>query len=119
MTLQLINLSVDPVDHAASGIAEDLTFNEMESIAEIITEQILGVENCFPEHDEQDSDGNMATPFELVKALKYYLPLQQPKVLPTDVSDNHCLRAIFKRFSSQHNPEVLSPPPRYVAILPA
>ncbi|SMG16566.1 hypothetical protein SAMN05661096_00869 [Marivirga sericea] len=58
MSLYLLNLSVDAVDPEASYIPEDLSYNEQESIVEIIVEKILGYENAFLEVDDQDADEN-------------------------------------------------------------
>ena len=54
--LHIFNMSVDPPDINPDYILEDHSVNEMESITEIICEQVLHLENFFPEHDEHDND---------------------------------------------------------------
>jgi len=56
MSIYLLNISVDAVDPEANYIPEDLSYNEQESIAEIIVEKFLGYENAFKEFDDNDSD---------------------------------------------------------------
>ncbi len=56
MGLYLLNISVDPADPNPDHIPEDLSFNDQESIVEIIVEKILGFENAFKEYDDQDSE---------------------------------------------------------------
>ena len=58
MGLYLLNLSVDSVDPEAMYIPEDLSYNDQESIVEIIIEKLLGYENAFIEYDDKDSDEN-------------------------------------------------------------
>src|SRR5690606_12372145 len=56
MGLYLLNISVDPADPNPDHISEDLSFNDQESIVEIIVEKIMGFENAFEEYDDHDSE---------------------------------------------------------------
>ncbi|PKQ46158.1 hypothetical protein [Confluentibacter flavum] len=56
MALYFLNISVDTVDPYPNYIAEDLSFNDQESIVEIIVEQVLGFENAIEEHDDPDTE---------------------------------------------------------------
>ncbi|WKK84097.2 hypothetical protein QYS48_17985 [Marivirga arenosa] len=56
MSLYLLNISVDAVDPEASYIPEDLSYNEQESVVEIIIEKVLGYDNAIKEFDDKDSD---------------------------------------------------------------
>lgn len=52
----IFNYSIDIPDFYGDSVAEDLTFNDIESISELVLEVVLGVDNAVPEHDEDDSD---------------------------------------------------------------
>lgn len=56
MGLYLLNISVDAVDANPDFIAEDLSYNEQESIIEFIAESILGHKDAFPEYDDHDPE---------------------------------------------------------------
>jgi hypothetical protein len=67
----VLNLSIDPPDlmvNLDSDIAfeEDLSINEMESLAEVILEKGFEMENALPETDDQD-------PESLVKKVEIFL----------------------------------------------
>lgn len=67
MALHIFNCSVDTPDAQPDGQAEDLSINDMESIVEVVCEQMLDMENAVPEHDEPDGDGQ-----QLKKSLNLY-----------------------------------------------
>lgn len=52
MSLLILNYSIDPPD--ASANVEDLGVNEIESIAELAIEEMLNIENYFPEAEDSD-----------------------------------------------------------------
>ncbi len=54
MALYILNMSIDAPDKHPHYIAEDLCFNDQESILEIIIEQIMGFEDAIMEHDDHD-----------------------------------------------------------------
>tara|TARA_R110002050_G_scaffold278622_1_gene424800 strand:- start:111 stop:449 length:339 start_codon:yes stop_codon:yes gene_type:complete len=56
MSMYLLNISVDTEDPSSDYFSEDLSFNDQESIVEILIEQVLGFENAFQEYDDQDSN---------------------------------------------------------------
>lgn len=55
MSMYLLNISVDTEDPSSDYFSEDLSFNDQESIVEILIEKVLGFENAFKEYDDQDS----------------------------------------------------------------
>jgi hypothetical protein len=57
MAAVIFNLSIDPPDREANGVAEDLSQNDIESIVELVAEQWLCIEDFLPEHDESDETG--------------------------------------------------------------
>jgi hypothetical protein len=102
---------VDPPDENPDYISEDLSVNEMESITEIICEQVLHLDNLFPEHDEHDNDDRGS-------ALAHHLMLtfyKQPISLTISSPYIASLPMYLKRneyFISQYSSDVLIPPPK-------
>src|SRR5690606_19106034 len=58
MALYLLNISVDTVDAYPNRAAEDLSFNDQESIVEIVVEKVLGFEDAIEEHDDPDTENH-------------------------------------------------------------
>ena len=56
MGLCLLNISVDTADPKPEHIPEDLSFNDQESIVEIIVEKVLGFEDAIKEYDDHDTE---------------------------------------------------------------
>lgn len=56
MGLYLLNISVDTADPNPEHIPEDLSFNDQESIIEIVVEKILGFEDAIKEYDDHDAE---------------------------------------------------------------
>jgi hypothetical protein len=56
LSVHILNCSIDPRDREPSFIPEDLSINEIESIAEFFAESVFGFKNAIPEHDEADTD---------------------------------------------------------------
>ena len=56
MGLYLLNISIDPADPNPEYIPEDLSFNDQESVIELIVEQVLGYENAIKEYDDHDTE---------------------------------------------------------------
>ncbi len=65
LAIQLLNISIDPSDRERFGLTEDITFNEIESLSELLLEEVLEIEDCIPESDERDSD-NIKTGFTAI-----------------------------------------------------
>lgn len=56
MGLYLLNISVDAPDITPQQIPEDLSFNDQESIIEIVIEKVLGYEDAIKEYDDNDTE---------------------------------------------------------------
>lgn len=56
MGLYLLNISVDTADPNPEYIPEDLSFNDQESIIEIVVEHVLGYEDAIKEYDDHDTE---------------------------------------------------------------
>lgn len=114
MAALFINTSVDPVDPHGDWVAEDLSVNEMETIIEIVAEQILDIEDCFEERDDKDPDDSAP-----VKPVKDISEIEPSKVIglksPPSLVNSHSQPDYFKRFRSQFDGEVNDPPPKPTA----
>jgi hypothetical protein len=110
---QILNLSVDAPDGHSDAIAEDLSINDMESIVEIVLEEVLDIKNAIAEQDEQDDDaGNslcktnidfFLQPLNVISIKVNYDFETSDKILFTD------------KFYYQYNPEKQTPPPKFSA----
>jgi hypothetical protein len=56
LALHFFNLSIDSKDKHHESIPEDLSFNDIESLAEFFAEVIFHQHNAFEEHDERDHE---------------------------------------------------------------
>ncbi len=109
LALYILNFSIDSPDASPDHIAEDLTFNDIESFYELFLEDIVGIENAVEERDERDQDDGGSFQFKKLyftslvssvqsKAADYIFELHVPKL-------NCPVLAIRYR-------EIDSPPPR-------
>lgn len=55
MAMYLFNICADAPDLTLPGSPENLAYNDMESVLEIVLEQGLQVENAMPEHEDADA----------------------------------------------------------------
>lgn len=111
MALHILNCSVDTPDCQPENIPEDLTYNDMESVVEILLEQVLGINNAIAETDDNDTDGDNG--LNLKKGQDFYF-YQIP--LKTHLYNNLsaiCKHALYKeKYSEQFHPELVTPPPK-------
>lgn len=56
MGLYLLNISVDTADPSPEHLPEDLSFNDQESLVELVVEMIFGFENAIKEYDDHDTE---------------------------------------------------------------
>jgi hypothetical protein len=108
MALHVFNFSVDIPDPQPNQYPEDLSINDMESIAEIFLEKILEIENAVPEHEEHDDDNGKFNNIMSIDCLdKLYLDKLSQNITKFPVS------FLFKeKYSSQFHPELIPPPPK-------
>jgi len=111
LALHIFNFSVDTPDAKPDYIPEDLTYNDIESVAELVLEKVLNIENAIAEHDENDTeDGNS---FDLKKDFVYYF---RTKIKNDKIFDNgpHIIASTDydEQYSSQFHPEIVPPPPK-------
>ena len=54
MAFFIFNFSIDAPDSFGDIVPENLNINDIESITELVLEDVLGIYNAIPEHDEND-----------------------------------------------------------------
>ena len=62
LAIYLFNFSIDPGDVGPIYKAEDLSVNDIESVAELLTEEVLGIEDLMKEIDEADATDKTLKP---------------------------------------------------------
>jgi hypothetical protein len=114
MALHILNCSIDAPDKLPDYIPENLSFNDIESISELILEQFMGFENAVEEHEEPDSTDGLS--FEVAKIILFYQPSFVFSV-PLKVKD-FSEESSFCRYQDIHftlfHPEIVSPPPQSI-----
>ncbi len=80
LALWIFDYSIDIPDPQSDAVAEDLSYNDMESISEFIFEYCLDWENFVPEHDEDDPDdsGGFAKKIEVAFVLNRFIIKEFP-----------------------------------------
>jgi hypothetical protein len=111
MALHLLNCMVDVPDATGRFVPEELDYNDMESLVEVVAEQLMGFENCFPEYDDVDTEDQST--FKVKKILELLaLPKDStPQVLLS--SDKGMTKLIIEedQFVFVYPPSPLPPPP--------
>jgi hypothetical protein len=109
MAVYLFNFSIDSRDAHSDSVAEDLSYNDIESVYEFLAEGLLGIENAVEEHDERDQEDSGSFEFKKVY-FTVTIPTVQTKVAigikniysSVDYCEPLAIRAT----------EINSPPPR-------
>lgn len=110
MALIILNCSVDNPDAQPDCVAEDLSFNDMESIVEIVLEEGIGIKNAIPEHDEPDDEGSNST---VKKTIDFYCCVKKKELINHGSISNKINKFFYNgEFSEQFHPEIVPPPPK-------
>lgn len=111
MALHILNLSVDSPDPQPDSVPEDLSINDMESIVEIILEQMLDIEDAVPETDDDDTSQGLLshTNFQLVYYQQQIDLLCKPD---GQIANSTKSSFYYDAYSQQFHPEVVPPPPK-------
>jgi hypothetical protein len=111
MAIHIFNLSVDTRDARPDCVAEDLTFNDLESVAEILLEKVLDIDNALSEHDENDSEDGGSVDFKKEVLICNKIKFENKVFFKYNIqllySDNY-----IEQYSSQFHPEIVPPPPK-------
>jgi hypothetical protein len=111
MALHILNCSVDSPDPQPESVPEDLSYNDMESIVEIILEQGLDIQNAIPEHEDQDTDDNGS--FSIKKGVDFFVSNKFLKIVfNRSFVDLASIRVYDEQYSEQFHPEIVPPPPK-------
>lgn len=110
MGLYLLNISVDPADPNPEHIPEDLSFNDQESIVEIVVEKVLGFEDAIKEHDDHDTEDHNKK-----KNVKIDFLVHVSKADKTDQNQFIRRKKLFSNYKARLTKgfnEIDSPPPK-------
>jgi hypothetical protein len=110
MASHILSISVDPPDPEPNHIPEDLSYNEMESIIEIILENVLAIEDAIPEQDDNDSSQGLLV--EIDNHLVYFPTRIDPLQFNRDHFDLQKNIPYYNPYTEQFFPEIASPPPK-------
>ena len=113
--LQVLNLSVDAPDLHPYGCPDsDLSFNEMNSLSEIIFEKILKIENAFPEYPERSNRHESSAP---ATAAALFFSQQTFDIIPKVFGCQEISLCIHRNLFilPQHFGDVMTPPPKAVS----
>jgi len=110
MALYIFNICVDAPDSLPNNIPEDLSFNDQESIIEILIEKVLGFEEAIPEYDDNDTENQ--TTLENHKTVDSFI-LSYFDLNPLNNFCNEQRQNILLDFEfiRNHYLEIYSPPP--------
>lgn len=108
MALYLLNCSVDTSDITPKYIPENLSFNDQETIVEIIVEKVLGFENAIPENEDSDSENQLVFK-KTISVAFYILPDFDTKIkeilLSSRLENSRFIEAnILKTYFEIHSP---------------
>jgi hypothetical protein len=86
LAAMILNYSIDVPDPHNDSVQEDLSYNDMESISELVFEYFLGWDNFVPEHDDDDLDDNVSftKKIEVTFVLKpFNFGVTEPSCIPS------------------------------------
>jgi hypothetical protein len=109
LALFLLNTSIDTVDPYPEYIAEDLSYNDQESIVELVLETFLGFEDAIAEYDDHDNDDQTKKKHTSIEVIALPDVLQRSAFLNVLI-EKQVLRS-FNALTLLGYREVSSPPP--------
>ncbi len=107
LAIYMLNISIDPRDITTAWQQEDLLINEIESIVELVAEEMLDFDDAIPEHE--DPDGEKSAHITFIKLCSPPVFLFTFFELPTKIKlsgANYSSRLI------KQSADVAAPPPR-------
>jgi hypothetical protein len=111
MALNILNFSVDTPDILPEYIPENLAFNDLESVIEVVLEEGFEMENAIAEHDENDEDNSGSNSLKKEIDLSFHV-LKLKFVFqktPSFFSQNSFFVA---KYFEQFHQEIVPPPPK-------
>ena len=111
MAAHIFNCSVDTPDAQPDYIPEDLSYNDMESVAEIILEKVLSIKDAVAEHEENDEQES--NNFSLKKDFSFHDSNRIEYIIFFDYGLHIVSSTNYdEQYSSQFHPEIVPPPPK-------
>lgn len=110
MGLILLNLSVDPPDGHPESIAEDLDYNDMESIVEIVLEQVLDIEDAIPEQEDDDTTQGLLT--HIFQPVFCQQQFDYSVLFHDNFIEKKHISFYKDKYFKQFQPEITTPPPK-------
>lgn len=110
MAAYILNFSVDSPDAQPDHMAEDLSINDLESIAEIVLEEWMEIDDAIPEHDESDTnDGTMV----FKKSIDFFcMEFKKDCAYASEFFLKNRFLNYTENFHKQFYPEFTPPPPK-------
>lgn len=71
LCLHMLNISIDFSESRAAYLPEDLSYNDQESIVEFIVEKVIGIENAFEEHQDDDSQDHNQSQYYKIDFMRF------------------------------------------------
>lgn len=93
----IFNYSIDAPDLYGDSIPEDITYNDIESITELVLEIFIGIENAVPEHDEDDSEGgsNFAKKIDMPVSQRLFMQ-ENPFISVVQTEQDSYIKSFFE-----------------------
>jgi len=113
MALYLFNISADAPDASSAGVHENLAYNDVETVVEWALEDMLGIENAIPEHDDPDREDGESSSAKYA-AQPNGLPESPISWLKICVAGKASLLQSDRLLKPGRKPEVPSLPPQAV-----
>lgn len=115
LVLLVLNVSIDPPDLLRNldndvALEEDISINEMESISEVVLEQVLDLDNAVPETHDEESDTYLKKVEIFQSQYSIHYPTISIDFLPQDL---HPVVPLTLR--AQTSLSIMSPPPWGIA----
>lgn len=112
LALLILNTSIDTPDPAdtfrwdGEDYVEDLSYNDIESFYELVTEEMLDMDNQVPEHDEDSGDTDKQG-----KTLQYWITNELPVLQLKTTETKQRIYPLLHYTVHPRYGDVSSPPP--------
>lgn len=112
MALHILNCSIDTPDAQSDDIPENLAINDIESVAELVLEQMMGFDNAIAEHDEHDTEDGSS--ISIAKIIFFCQPISSFNIKSHTLPVPSVEVKIYytDAYATQFHPEIVPPPPK-------
>jgi len=110
MALHILNISVDAPDVKPDYIPEDLSYNDMESIVEIVLEQVLDIEDAIPEQEDDDTTQGLLT--HIFQPVFCQQQFDYSVLFHDNFIEKKHISFYKDKYFKQFQPEITTPPPK-------